>query len=86
MEKSKYKNELGTINSDRNIEIGNFLIEQNKKGIFEMTDHISDFEEKKAEKLLTDFLLWYKSKQAVNTFDECKDSYVISEYYKSVGF
>ena len=86
MEKSKYKNELGTINSDRNTEIGNFLIEQNKKGIFEMTEHISDFEEQKAEKLLTDFLLWYKSKQAVNTFDECKDSYVIGEYYKSVGF
>jgi hypothetical protein len=29
------------------------------------------------------FLSWYRTKQAVNTFNECKDSYVIEEFLKS---
>lgn len=84
VKKSKYKNEFGTLRSDRNIEIHNFLTEQNKKGITELSCNISDFSEIQEQKTLESFLSWYKSKQAVNTFDNCKDSYVIEEYFKDV--
>jgi len=45
MKASKHKNKLGTLNSERSIEISNFIIECNKNGIFEMAEIISDFEE-----------------------------------------
>ena len=80
--KSNYKNELGTISSERNIKISNFITEQNKKGIFETTDHISDFEEQESEIMLNKFLSWYKAKQSINTFNECSNSYIISEFKK----
>jgi hypothetical protein len=47
MKNDKYKNEHGTLNSDRSIEISQFIIECNKKGVFEMTEIISAFAESK---------------------------------------
>jgi len=44
---------------------------------------------KESEKMTVDislelerFLIWYKAKQAVNTFNECSNAYVINEYHK----
>jgi len=44
---SKYKNELGTINSDRGIEIHNFIMKENANNIYEVSCYISDFAELK---------------------------------------
>lgn len=47
MEKSKYKNEEGTLLQERHMEVSAFIIKQQEKGIYEMSSHISDFAESK---------------------------------------
>ncbi len=42
---SKYKNELGTLNSERLLEIHNFAIAEHKKGNYELYQLVSDFAE-----------------------------------------
>jgi hypothetical protein len=36
----------------------------------------------KQQKVLTGFLEWYRSKQAVNTFNECSNNYILFEFFK----
>jgi len=46
---SKYKNELGTLNPDRLLQIHKFYDAQKEKGIYELSEHISDFAEQECE-------------------------------------
>jgi len=59
---SKYYNELGTLNSARSIEISQFIIEQNKNGIFEMAEIISNFAESKEQGHEWDFSVYNPKK------------------------
>jgi len=46
---SKYKNELGKLNSDRLLEIHNFATTEHKKGNYELYQLVSDFAEQQSE-------------------------------------
>jgi hypothetical protein len=46
---SKYKNELGTLNSERLLEIHNFATSEHKKGNYELYQLVSDFAEQQCE-------------------------------------
>jgi hypothetical protein len=66
---SNYKNELGTISAERLIEITTFINGQQDNGIYEMSEHISDFAEKKEKEMALRFSKFC----AVNNFDPVVD-------------
>jgi len=85
---SKYKNEFGTLNSDRLIAIHKFLDEQKEKGIYELSEHISDFAEQECEDYKTSLAVASRliNKLQTTTGDDrdCEELKKENEYHKGL--